>query len=235
MTVWFNNPSELFNKNKILKFWPTSGQTPDERVNATTRFILYSACVLYLIKRDVRIFILATMVIAGLFIMYKNNAVSQSDNISEDVFTYSADCKLPTPENPMANVLLSDYENDPTRPPACYYPTVKNTVKKYLDNTIPYDAGRSRSSLPEYQRNAAARQFISAPVSTIPNAQTDFAEWCYGKKFAPMCKDDPSVCDPNARGAQLDAFAGLDPNGDMRTGMFGGNGGRSATTNASLS
>ena len=45
------------------------------------------------------------------------------------------------------------------------------------------------------------------------------------KKNRPMCKDDPSVCNPNARGVQLGAFAGLDPNGDLRTGMSrGGNG-----------
>jgi hypothetical protein len=228
MTVWFNNPSELFRKNKILMFWPTSGQSPDERINATTRFIIYSSCLLYLIKRDMRIFALAAMVIAGLFIMYKSNIIAKSSDpqppFSTD-YNFVPDCQLPSVDNPMANVLLTDYETDPNRPPACYYPTVKEGVKTFLDNTIPYDAGRSRSALPSVQRNAAARQFISAPVSTIPNAQTDFAEWCYGKKNRPMCKDDPSVCNPNARGVQLGAFAGLDPSGDLRTGMSrGGNG-----------
>lgn len=219
MTVWFDNPSELFRKNKILNFWPTSSQTPDERVNASTRFILYSACVLYMIKRDVRIFLLAFMVIAVLFVMYRSNIISKSDNphpLNSTSHNYVPDCQVPTADNPMANILLGDKRD---RPPACYYPTVRDEVKMYLDDTIQYDGGRSRSALPSVQRNASARQFITAPVSTAPNAQTDFAEWCYGKKGAPMCKDDPSVCNPDARGVQLEAFAGLDPNGDKRSGM----------------
>ena len=225
MNVWFSDPLELFRKNQILNFWPTSSQTPSERVNASTRFILYAACILYLIKRDPRVFILAGMVIGVMFIMYKSNIISPSNSpypFSSGDIDHFPNCQLPTADNPMANVLLNDYEKDPNRPPACYYPTVQNRVKSLLDDTFQFDAGRSRSSLPKYQRNAAARQFISAPVSTIPGAQTDFAEWCYGKKFRPMCRDDPSVCNPNMRGAQLEAFAGLDSSGDMRTGMRGG-------------
>jgi len=223
MTVWFSDPAELFNTHKLLNFWPTSSQSPDERVNSSTRFILYMSTLVYLIKRDVRVYLLALMVIGVLFILYKSNTITQSD-VPYPLLSQQTNnsCQLPTPDNPMANVLLNDYEDDPNRPPACFYPTVEKEVKKYLDDTIPFDADRSRSSLPRYQRQFGARQFVSAPVTTIPNNQTEFAEWCYGKKNRPMCKDDPTICDPNARGVQLDAFAGLDPNGDMRTGMTRG-------------
>ena len=234
MTVWFYDPSILFRNSKILKFWPTSNQSVDERVNSTTRFILYVSLVIYLIKRDARVLLLALMVLGVLFILYKSNVITPEDNKSRPSasgdFDYSPNCQLPSRNNPMANVLLNDYEDDPTRPPACYYPTVKNDVQLYMEDTIPYDAGRSRSSLPKYQQRAAARQFISMPSTTIPNHQTDFAEWCYGKKDRPMCRDDPSVCNPNMRGAQLEAFAGLDPAGDMRTGMRGGGNGPPGTT-----
>ena len=70
--------------------------------------------------------------------------------------------------------------------------------------------------MPQQQRKAAARQFVTGPVTTIPGDQTGFAEWCYGKKFSPMCKSDPSVCDPDSRGVQLDVFGGLATNGDRR-------------------
>ena len=125
-------------------------------------------------------------------------------------------CQMPTQDNPMGNVLMTDYTDAPNRLEACYYPTVKPIVKNYLDDRIPYDAGRSRSAHPKYQRNAAARQFITAPVSKIPGDQTGFAEWLYGPKNGRNCRSHPEMCDPNARGVQLEAFAGLDPAGDSR-------------------
>jgi len=225
--VWFNDPQELFNKNKIMEFWPDNTQTENDRINSTTRFIIYTTCAIYLMKRDVRIFILAAMVLSVLYVFHKNEMITMEAAPTPMTVDYGMDCQPPTEDNPMANQIYGD---SPTRPEACYYPTVEGEVKKYLDDTIPYDCGRSRCPMPKYQRNAAARQFISNPNTANPSAQTEFAEWCYGKKFQPMCKDDPSRCNPNARGVQLEAFAGLDPNGDMRTGMRGGGNGAAGTS-----
>ena len=219
--VWFNDPKQLFRSDRILQFWPTNNQTSAERVNSATRFILYSMTLLYLLRRDVRILILGLMIISVLYVLHKGDMVREgvARPTRSGIFD-AGSCQLPTPENPMSNYLLGD---KPTRPPACFYPTVSDQVKEYLDDTIPYDCGRSRCSLPKYQRNVAARQFISSPVTTAINDQTAFAEWCYGKKNSPMCKDgDNSVCNPDARGVQLEAFAGLDPSGDIRGGMSRG-------------
>tara|TARA_R110002074_G_scaffold28668_6_gene82626 strand:- start:2151 stop:2714 length:564 start_codon:yes stop_codon:yes gene_type:complete len=184
------------------------------------RFVLYTGTIVYAIKRDLRVLVLSLLVLAVLYALYTHDAIT----FPGTTVNGNADCTRPTKGNPMANVLLDDYENDPTRPMACYYPTVQKQVKKFLDDTIPFDAGRSRSPLPKYQRNAAARQFVTMPVSTIPNAQTEFAEACYGKKFQPLCRDTPSACNPNMRGVQLEAFGGLDPS-DNRRGPGGGWGG----------
>tara|TARA_R110002072_G_scaffold245573_6_gene404854 strand:- start:418 stop:1053 length:636 start_codon:yes stop_codon:yes gene_type:complete len=211
MTVWFSDPMELFRNDKLWTFWPTNDQNPNERVNASTRFILYAAVALYLINRDIRIFILSVVILSVMFFLYKNNVISRP--------TYASgfgDCQEPTFENPMGNVLPTDFADRPDRPTACYAPSVKNEIKRYLDDTIPYDAGRSRSALPSVQRYVAARQFYTNPNTMIPNDQTSFAEFCYGKKHEPMCKDDPSVCNPNARGVQLKAFEGLDMNSNRR-------------------
>ena len=204
---------QLFRSDKIQQFWPNSSQTPEERVYASMRFVLYTGAIVYAIKRDLRVAVLSLLVLAVLYALYTHGAIEMGESIDG-----SSDCTRPTPGNPMANVLLEDYANDPTRAMACYYPTVQKEVKKYLDDTLPFDAGRSRSSLPKYQRNAAARQFVTMPVSTIPNAQTDFAEACYGKKFRPMCRDTPGACNPDIRGVQLEAFGGLDPSGNRRGG-----------------
>lgn len=223
MQAWFDDPQQLTRADQVSQFWPTKDQTPEDRINAASRFIIYACCIIYVTRRDPRIFVLGATVLAVLYVMYKSKMIKETYGIatSGDI----AGCQMPTIDNPMGNVLITDYTDAPNRLEACYYPTVKPFVKSFLDDRIPYDAGRSRSAMPEYQRNAAARQFVTTAVSKIPGDQTAFAEWCYGPKNGPMCKSDGGVCSPNARGVQLEAFGGIGYDGDKRGGMFGGGNG----------
>ena len=122
----------------------------------------------------------------------------------------------------MANVLITDYTDAPNRLEACYYATNGIESNRFLGDRIPYDSGRSRTSMPQYRRNGFDRQFVSNPVTKIPGDQTAFAEWLYGPKNGPLCRNNPSMCSPDARGVQLEAFAGLGSDGDIRGPRGGG-------------
>jgi len=211
MKAWFEDPQQLIRSDQVTQFWPNQDQTPEERINTASRFIIYACCIIYITRRDPRIFVLGITVLSVLYIMYKSKMVKEGYSLN-----INGGCQLPTQENPMGNVLMTDYTDAPNRLEACYYADVKQSVKNYLDDRIPYDAGRSRSALPKYQRNAAARQFVTTPVSKIPGDQTAFAEWCYGPKNGDLCRNNPQMCNPNMRGVQLEAFGGLDPAGDSR-------------------
>ena len=219
MTSWFDKPSELFRTDKITSFWPTTSQSSAERINSSTRFVLYAACAMYLINRDIRVMVLALLVVSALFVMYKSGYIRDEPPVTE---TMEPRCQKPTADNPLGNVLLTDYVDNPTRPEACPYSTVKSSVAEFLDNTVPFGPARTRSPTAEYQRKAFARQFMTGPVSSIPGDQTGFAEWCYGKKFSSQCRNDPKNCDADYWGAQTSAFAGIDSAGNPRTGMVGG-------------
>jgi hypothetical protein len=221
---WFDKPSELFRSDKITSFWPTNKQSANERINSSTRFVLYTACVLYLINRDIRVIVLAILAIGILFLLYKSGSVKDVGVSPPLINTTVAasDCQRPTSDNPLGNVLLSDYTDNPNRPEACWYPSVKPQVEEYLDNTVKFGPARTRSPTAVYQRKAFARQFMTGPVSSIPGDQTGFAEWCYGKKFSSQCRNDPKNCDADYWGAQTEAFSGLDSSGSKRSGMFGG-------------
>ena len=221
MKVWFEDFKQIIDSQKVTQFWPNNTQTPEERVNAASRFVIYATCILYLIRRDVRIFVLGGMVLGVLYIMYKSNMIKDAALRPTSSSSEYSGCQKPSRDNPMANVLMSDYTENPSRDPACFFPSVRNGVAQFLDNTIRYDSGRSRSPLPKYQRNSMSRQFVTAPVSSIGGDQSGFAEWCYGGGN-PMCKSHGGIyCDPNARGVQLEAFAGLDPSGDVRSSRLG--------------
>jgi len=220
MKTWFDDPQQLIKSDEVFQFWPNNEQTPEDRINSSSRFIIYASCIIYITRRDPRIFVLGGTIIGVLYLMYKSKMIKEGY-----VFGTSGmggGCQMPTMDNPMANVLMTDYTDAPNRLEACYYPTVKPFVKAYLDDRIPYDSGRSRSPLPSQQKNAYARQFVTTAVSQIPGDQTSFAEWCYGPKNGRDCRTNPEMCSPNARGVQLESFGGLDMAGDKRTGMSGG-------------
>jgi len=223
MKAWFDDPQQLIRAERVTQFWPTRDQTPEERINAASRFIIYTTCIIYLTRRDLRVFVLGATILSVLYVMYRSKMVREGYGLS--VTSDGRGCQMPTQDNPMGNVLITDYTDAPNRLEACYYPSVKPFVKSYVDDRIPYDAGRSRSPLPKYQRNAAARQFITAPVSKIPGDQTEFAEWLYGPKNGDICRSNPRMCNPDARGVQLEAFGGIGYDGDKRGGMFGGGNG----------
>ena len=216
---WFKDPQQLVRCDKTLEFWPTNKQPAGERINSASRFIIYAACVHYVIKRDRRVFVVAATALAILYVLETSKMIKSSVETYQVQLAGDTSCQLPDADNPMANVLMGDGGD---RPPACFYPTVKNQGDSAVGGDIMYDGGRATSAGPEQQRNGLQRQFVSSPVTTVVSDQTGFAEWLYGKKNAKMCKSDGVECDPNARGVQLEAFAGLDPNGDKRSGMFGG-------------
>lgn len=212
MKAWFDDPKQLVRADQISQFWPTGEQTPEDRINAASRFVIYVSCVIYLIRRDPRIFVLGATVLAVIYVLYKSRMVKETYGFN----TVGESCQMPTPDNPMGNVLITDYTDAPNRLEACYYASVKPTTDAYTSNRIPFDAGRSRTPLPKYLRNAVDRQFVSNPVSKIPGDQTQFAEWLYGPKNGPMCKSDTRFCNPNARGVQLEAFTGISSDGNIR-------------------
>ncbi len=195
MSVWFDDPVALFDKNELLDFWPHGDQSVNQRINSTTRFIIYISLLLFFIQRDARVIILACVAIGALYAFYKADMVTEmvsrpvrATDRKEPSFMRPS-YQAPTIDNPLANVLLSDYTEYPDRPSAAYYPTVKNQVRRDLDDTFPRDAADIYG-----HRNQAASRFYSMPVTNIPGDQTGFAEWCYGKKFKPMCRDDQGAC-----------------------------------------
>jgi len=220
MKAWFDDFQQLIDAKQVSQFWPTIDQTPEERINSASRFVIYATCLIYIIRRDPRVFILTVTALSVMYVLYKSKMIKEPFNKTN--IDGSETCQMPTSDNPMGNVLATDYTDAPNRLSACYYSDVKPLVKGFTTDRIPYDSGRSRSPLPKYMRNATDRQFVTSPVSKIPGDQTDFAEWLYGPKNGPTCKSDGRYCNPDARGVQLEAFAGLGGDGDIRGPRGGG-------------
>jgi hypothetical protein len=81
------------------------------------------------------------------------------------------------------NVLVSDYSINPTRKKAC--DIRKSNISKQVNEYFNKNLYRSVSDI--FNKEASDRQWVTNPVTTIPNDQNDFAEWCY--KTKPTCKE----------------------------------------------
>ena len=214
MTSWFEDPKQLIRTDKVLEFWPSQTLTPEERVNATARFIIYATCIIYLINRDIRIFVLGGTALGVLYIMEKSDMIKLG--LAKTAHERPPrPCTKPTQDNPMGNVLMTDFVDRPDRPSACYYPTVKAKANDLATEGVKYGPSRSRSAMPLYQRNAMSRQFVTMPSTSL--AGDPYYEYIHGKQGQKTCRQDPRLCNPDARGVQLEAFAGLSPSGDIRS------------------
>ena len=186
------DPKDVFKTSELLTFWPTATQTGDQRVSATTRFILYAVCMVYIVNRDSRIFALGGIALAILYYMWTTNMIKDGKlraTIGDARYStvFRPDATLPSVENSMGNVLLSDYVDNPDRPAAAWYPSVRTQVQQVWSQIHPFERQRD-----------AERNFYTMPASTIPNDQTGFAQAAYGKPFSAKCHDQGgAACDPD--------------------------------------
>lgn len=174
---------DVFQKDQLLDFWPTNRQTAEQRVLATTRFILYAMVLVYLIRRDARVIALGVLVLAALYGLYVMNMIPDGKRVPSAGPLQVNGFRVPTHDNPMANFLMGD---DPAKTPSApWYPSMKQEVQKEWETIHPFEKLRD-----------AERNFYTAPVTSWPNDQAAFAQASYGRPFAPQCRDDPSACDP---------------------------------------
>lgn len=186
------DPKDVFRSDELLNFWPTASQTAQERVSATTRFVLYAVCLVYIINRDARIFALGALALAILYYMWTTNMIKDGklrttigDGRPQSMFRQRV--TLPTLDNSMGNVLLNEYVDNPDRPSAAWYPSMRAQVQETWSQIHPFERQRD-----------AERNFYTVAATTIPNDQTGFAQAAYGRPFANKCHDQGGVgCNPD--------------------------------------
>lgn len=99
--------------------------------------------------------------------------------------------QVPNHQNPMMNVMLTDYKDTPKRPRAqpAFAPSVSNTINKKTKEQIEQDLEDKlfKDMGDEINFDHSMRQFTTNPSTTIPNDQTAFLNFCYGNMSS--CKD----------------------------------------------
>ena len=209
---WFNDPSILFNKDIITKIYPEKMMSSNEKLNAITRMVILLTILGYLITEKYKIVITGLVTLASIVFLHyiqRNKEAKNGDvNVKEaftnrDVYAIKkSEFTQPTPKNPVMNVLMNEYTDDPSRMDAApsYHPEVEKnineTTKEFIksnfndpniDEKLFNDLGDS------LEFSQSMRSWYVMPNSAIPNDQNSFAKFCYGDMKS--CKDgDDFAC-----------------------------------------
>lgn len=197
---WSEQPSILYDGNRIIEFVPTSDMSIGEQLNAISRFCIYISVILLLIYHNYNLLyigIIGCIIMYMIYYNYRKNQITEEEQFKDKVkkdleinpntqikITESGDiCQKPTPNNPFMNVLMTDYTDDPHRPPACPYND--NMTNEERDKYFNYNLYKDVTDV--WDRRNAQREFITMPNTTIPNDRDSFMNWCWRTTY--VCKD----------------------------------------------
>ena len=207
VSFWLENPNTLLNKNYITEIWPNSDFNLARKLNAITRLIIILTILGYFFTKSPYIPVSALVSIVILVIIYKSKikterveefvgsfkkrdaAVKDLDAMLQKEFT------MPTKKNPVMNVLMTEYSENPNRKPAA--PSYNEVVEEEINDKAERKDNKLFKNLGDnLSFEHSMRNFYAMPNTKIPNNQKDFAMFCYGNM--PSCKDgDALQCSKN--------------------------------------
>lgn len=188
--IWFQDIKHLFTEKNYNNFFPTKDMTFAEQLNALLRLAIYFSFLVFVLRQDTNIFMVPIFV--GLFTYFIYN-VDTDNKVNETMYLDQKNwdknpntgdiCVKPTENNPFMNILMNEYKDNPERKKACDInrSDIKKKSQKYFDKKL----YRSVSDI--FNKEASDRQWVTNPITTIPNDQKSFSEWCWGQSRT--CKE----------------------------------------------
>ena len=160
----------------------------NEKLNAISRFIILLSVIGYMCLKKLNVLLIGLITLGIIcFLSYNNDkniiefGKENFENIKNDV--------LPTENNPLMNVNLNDYKENPQKPPSALIsePGIPNKIneaaKENILNANPYNSDKSKifkDLSDELEFEQSMRAYHTTANTTIPNDQKGFTEFCYG-------------------------------------------------------
>ena len=141
---------------------------------------------------------MAIIVIAGVisYFMYKNYTKEKFEETADKKPAEKKISKVkPTLNNPMMNVTMQDYVDNPTKDESPkYYEDTEDaeTMREDINKKLQHDLYMGIDDV--FEKNNSQRQFYTTPNTQIPSDQDKYLQFLYGKTS--MCKTNPEDCKP---------------------------------------
>ena len=185
-SFWIKEPSILFRKDKLFQLWPYESMTFEEKLNATTRFVILISLVGFMLLNNYLILLFGIILILALICLFMYSDKRNYEAMENEIINENA---KRTVENPLYNVMPTDYQNNVKKEELKlkYDTTQEETINQHVQNFIleenkdNKDIGNIFKSVTDkLDFDKSMRQFHTNPSTSIPNTQDDFLKYCYG-------------------------------------------------------
>lgn len=110
-----------------------------------------------------------------------------NNNNTPFIHNINYSCKKPTKDNPFMNPDIDDYEK---KEPVVACNTDDEDIPEQITKSFNEDMYLNFDDT--FEKKNFQRQFLTSPNTTIPNHQTEFAEWLF--KTDEICKENQEKC-----------------------------------------
>ena len=188
---WSEDIEILFKMDKLSEFFPSDNYSFPEKLNAITRLAFYLSVLLYLYNGNYKFLFIFIIVLILTYVIYNNNEeyklskklISKFKNFGDK--KYPIKYVSPTKNNPFMNISMDDY-NNPNRESILKKNGSNYKLKEQINKKFNINLYKDVSDI--FGKENSQRQFYTTPITTIPNDQTAFANFCYGEMVS--CKDN---------------------------------------------
>lgn len=213
---WIYDPSILIKKENIIKIVPDSKMNSNEKLNAISRLVILCTILAVLITEKLSVFITGLITLFSIIFLYmikRNKEVKDGVIDIKESFTNNnvynknkVSFTASTSKNPLMNVLLNEYKDNPhdrkKAGPSYFKETNdiinENTKQMIRDNFNDNSIGEKLFDDfgDKFNFNQSMRNWYVMPNTQIPNAQEEFTKFCYGNMKS--CRDgDDFACIQN--------------------------------------
>lgn len=181
---WIDSPPNLwkFNTNSI-----------ESILNTTTLIIIIITTICSLLLSSIKPFYFGAISIALVASIYYLFYADKSSSDTFDNFVRSPNLRLPSPNNPLMNVPITDYDQPQQFDDYQHYnainenTTYNNSIRNKVDDEFVKGLYMNPSDM-LWKRENSQRQYISQPIGNVPNDTVELAQWLYGNTEGSLCK-----------------------------------------------
>jgi len=182
MDFWVDQPKLLFHSDYIHEIWMYPRMNMNQKLNAMTRLIIVLSLLGYICFNRSIFLVIGLILIGTIVLVYKREQLFEGmKNRDQPIL----------PNNPLNNVLMTDYKENPNLEPSHpeYTQKLEDTINNsaltsiFKQNSDNKDIQKGfESSRDQFEFEQSMRPFFTNPVNSVDQVEYgDFLKYCFGK------------------------------------------------------